>query len=120
MSNAPEKPDSSKVVHNLIPSEWDRGPYNVANELKYLLCPIADAGTSIDTGTSDGLADLWVTVDGEEYHLTVKRAGCDATGGAVFDASRIRAALERAADALFDAGLKDDWALARAALGERT
>lgn len=74
MSNSPEIPDSSTIVHRLIPPEWDSGPHSVASELKRLLASVADHGTSIDSGTMDGEAHLWVTIDGTEYFITVEKA----------------------------------------------
>lgn len=72
--NSPEIPDSSSIVHSLIPPDWDNGPYSVASELKRLLVSVADHGTSIDSGTMDGQAHLWVTIDGTKYFITVERA----------------------------------------------
>lgn len=73
MSNSPEKPDSSAVVHRLIPPDWDNAPYSVASELKRLLVSMSDHGTSIDSGTMDGQAHLWVTIGGTEYFIAVEK-----------------------------------------------
>ena len=72
--NSPEIPDSSSIVHSLIPPDWDNGPYSVASELKRLLVSVADHGTSIDSGTMDGQAHLWVTIGGSEYFIAVEKA----------------------------------------------
>ena len=74
MSNSPEIPDRSTIVHRLIPPEWDSGPYSVASELQRLLASVADHGTSIDSGTMDGEAHLWVTIGGTDFFITVEKA----------------------------------------------
>jgi len=112
---------NERIVHEIMPGHWDINPYSVACEIKSLIKSMADASTSIDSGAGDGVADLWLRVCGEEYHICVRRSGANsASSDVVFDVSRLRTALETAADALFDAGLNDAWAEARAALGERT
>lgn len=65
---------SERIVHSLIPPDWDSGPYNMASELKRLLASVADHGTRIDSGTMDGQARLWVTVGGDKYFITVEKA----------------------------------------------
>jgi len=74
MSNSLEIPDSSSVVHSLIPTGWDNGPYSVASELKRLLASVVDHGSSIDSGTMDGQAHLWVTIGGTEFFIAVEKA----------------------------------------------
>jgi len=60
--------------HCRILPGWDNGPYSVASELKRLLASVADHGTSIDSGTMDGQAHLWVTIGGTEFFITVEKA----------------------------------------------
>ena len=69
--------DSDKrhsIVARWLPDEWDRRPFSIATELRTLLATIKDEGTTIDSGSGDGHADLWVTVDGVEYHIAVRRS----------------------------------------------
>lgn len=61
-------------VHDLIPPEWDKGPLSLAHELRTMLKSVVDAGTNIDSGGGDGIADLWPTVSGVEYHIAISRA----------------------------------------------
>ena len=65
---------SERIVFSLIPSDWEGGPYSVASELKRLLASVADHGTSIDSGTMDGRAHMWVTIGGTEFFITVEKA----------------------------------------------
>lgn len=44
----------------------------IRDEIKEFLSDINDKGTSLDTGGGDNLADVWVTIDGVEYMVTVK------------------------------------------------
>ena len=51
---------------------WDNRAAAVRDEIKDFLEEIHDKGTSLDTGGGDNLADVWVTIDGVEYLVTVK------------------------------------------------
>jgi len=79
--------EEERGVLDIAAQHWDTAPYTVALEVKRLLGPIVDAGTSIDSGT--GLlwpwgapapieghadADLHPIIDGVEYHLTVRKS----------------------------------------------
>ena len=61
-----------KMVHDLIPDDWDRGPLGLAHELREFLKSIVDEGTNIDSGGGDGIADLWPKIGGIEYHIAIK------------------------------------------------
>lgn len=63
----------SKVA-DLLPEDWDREPFSLMTELRDLLSTVKDVGTSIDSGSGDGYADLWVTVGGVEYYITARRS----------------------------------------------
>ena len=63
-----------KIVHDMIPEHWDKGPLSLAHELRNLLKPVVDENTSIDSGGGDGMADLWATIDGVEYYIAIKRS----------------------------------------------
>lgn len=63
-----------KIVHDMIPSEWDKGPISLAHELRTMLKSIVDAGTNIDSGGGDGIADLHPVISGVEYHIQIKRS----------------------------------------------
>lgn len=51
---------------------WDNRPFLLMQELRAYLHAIQDHGTHIDIGGSDRTGDLWVTVDGVEYLVTVR------------------------------------------------
>lgn len=63
-----------RIVHELMPANWDKGPMSLAHEIRNLLKPVVDEGTGIDSGGGDGMADLWATVDGVEYYIAIKRS----------------------------------------------
>lgn len=49
--------------------------YNLAAEIKnFLYSACADHGTYIDSGAGNGSADLWVTVGGVEFFITVQKS----------------------------------------------
>ncbi len=62
----------ARMVHGLIPSGWDKGPISLAHELRQMLKSIVDAGTNIDSGGGDGIADLHPVIGGIEYHIQIK------------------------------------------------
>ena len=47
-----------KIVHDLIPPEWDKVPLSLAHELREFLKSIVDEGTNIDSGGGDGVTLL--------------------------------------------------------------
>lgn len=61
-----------RIVHNLIPSNWNKGPLSLAHELRQMLKAVVDEGTNIDSGGGDGIADLWPIIGGVEYHIQIK------------------------------------------------
>jgi hypothetical protein len=60
-----------RIVHDLVPRDWVRGPLSLAHELREFLKSVVDEGTNIDSGGGDGVADLWPTIGGREYHIRV-------------------------------------------------
>lgn len=58
----------------LRPVEWDNRPASLASEIREFLKTVRDQGTPIDSGGGDGCADLWVTVQGVEYYITVQKS----------------------------------------------
>ncbi len=46
----------------------------VAHEIAALLRSIKDEGTEIDTGAGMGSADLWITIAGVEWFITVRKS----------------------------------------------
>ena len=63
-----------QIVHDIFPPDWDGAPMSLAHELRNLLKPIVDEGTGIDSGAGNGMADLWATVGGIEYFITIRRS----------------------------------------------
>ncbi len=62
------------MMGGMIPTEWDMKPVGLAHEISRLLDGVKDEGTAVDTGTGDGSANLWITVDGIEFYLTIRRS----------------------------------------------
>lgn len=68
---------SDKRHHQVVdmqPAEWDQRPRGLAGEIRNFLKSLKDAGTSVDSGGGDGSADLWVTSDGIEYFISIRRS----------------------------------------------
>lgn len=64
----------NNVMMGIIPNNWDKNPINLAHELELFLNSIKDESTSIDSGGGNGFADLWVTVQGIEYFITIRQS----------------------------------------------
>lgn len=60
-----------RIIHELIPANWNKGPLSLAHELRQLLKPVVDEGTNIDSGGGDGCADLWPIIGGVEYYISI-------------------------------------------------
>ena len=69
---ADEQKRETEVVDLGLSVGFDMRPYSIVTEMKRLLAPIADEGSSMDSGTMDGEADLYLTVGGVEFFITVK------------------------------------------------
>jgi hypothetical protein len=66
--------DQTKLVLDMIPDGWDKNPYLLALEIRELLQSVKDEGTNIDSGTNGEVGDLWLTVQGVEYYITIKKS----------------------------------------------
>lgn len=64
-----------RLVHELVPASWEKGPLLLAHEIREFLKSVVDHGSNIDSGGGDGVADLWAKVGGVEYHISIKRSG---------------------------------------------
>lgn len=60
-----------RIIHDLVPADWDQGPLSLAHELRQMLKSVVDAGTNIDSGGGDGIADLWPIIGGVEYYIQI-------------------------------------------------
>lgn len=63
-----------RIVHDLVPADWDNGPLSLAHELRNMLKSVVDQGTGIDSGGGDGCADVWATISGVEYRIAITRS----------------------------------------------
>lgn len=54
--------------------DYPRDAAGLRDEISELLNSVRDHGTSSDTGGGMAQADLWVTVQGIEYFITVKKS----------------------------------------------
>lgn len=68
-----------RIVHDMVPPNWDQGPLNLAHELRQMLKSIIDAGTNIDSGGGDGVADLHPIIGGVEYWIQISTQKTDLT-----------------------------------------
>lgn len=67
--------DRKGIARAIRPPEWDGSPAAMRDELATLLRrTMADEGSSMDTGTGPDSADLWVSVGGVEFFVTIKRS----------------------------------------------
>jgi hypothetical protein len=64
----------TEIMNATMPNDGTREAYSLALEIKGFLQSVKDADTSIDSGGGLGEADLWVKVQGVEYHISVKRS----------------------------------------------
>lgn len=62
-----------RIIHDLIPIDWDKSAISLAHGLRQMLKIVVDEGTSIDSGGGDGIADLWPIIGGVEYHIQISR-----------------------------------------------
>lgn len=51
-----------------------RDAATTARKISDLLKSVKDKGTEIDTGTGMGGADLWITIGGVEWYITVQKS----------------------------------------------
>lgn len=66
--------EAHRKVADILPVDWDRKPFGLASEIRSFLSSVKDEGTGIDSGGGDGTGDLWVTVQGIEYFITVRKS----------------------------------------------
>jgi hypothetical protein len=74
MSNFEDGDKRVRMLHEIVPPDWNTGPLSLAHELRELLKNVVDEGTAIDSGGGDGIADLWPVIGGVEYHIQIKPA----------------------------------------------
>lgn len=77
MSDDKRSDTEHQLVAHLLPADWDKAPWALASEIRDFLKSVKDDGTQIDSGSGFGAADLWVTVDGQEYRVLVERSRDD-------------------------------------------
>lgn len=69
-----EREKRTRALHDVIPPGWDKAPLSIAHEIRKFLDAVKDAGTEIDSGTDGVTGDLWVTIQGVEYLVAVKKS----------------------------------------------
>jgi hypothetical protein len=60
------------LIDQIMPPDV-REAYSLIQEIRERIKPMTDEGTSMDTGGGFGSADLWFTVQGVEYSMSVGR-----------------------------------------------
>jgi hypothetical protein len=78
MTDFREAGQRARIVQKLVPQAWDRGPISLAHEIRNMLKAMVDEGTQIDSCGGDGVADLWPTIGGVEYHIQIRTRGSGA------------------------------------------
>jgi hypothetical protein len=63
-----------RAMNDMIPSDWDRKPLGIAHEIRGFLASVKDQGTEIDSGMDATSGDLWVTIQGVEFFITIRRS----------------------------------------------
>lgn len=62
------------VAAQMMPAAWDRSAFGLAGEIRSFLMSVKDEGTAIDSGGGDGTGDIWVTVGGIEYFVSIRKS----------------------------------------------
>jgi hypothetical protein len=57
-----------------LPVNWDKAPVLLAHEIRGFLGSIKDEGTEIDSGTNGTSGDLWVTIQGVEWFINIRKS----------------------------------------------
>lgn len=68
------KQERERIVLDSMPPGWDRRLISLAYEIRGFLDSVKDAGTFIDSGTDGNSGDLWVTIQGVEYFVTIRKS----------------------------------------------
>lgn len=66
--------ERAKWLMESLPEDWDKKPILLAHEIRNFLQSIKDNGTEIDSGTDGVCGDLWVTIEGIEYYLSIRKS----------------------------------------------
>ena len=69
-----QRQEQVKQMLDTIPPEWDKRPVLLAEEISSFLESIKDEGTGIDSGTDGNSGDLWLTVQGVEYWINIRKS----------------------------------------------
>jgi hypothetical protein len=62
-----------RIMMDSMPEDWDKRPVLLALEIRNLISSMKDEGTAIDSGTDGASGDLWVTVQGVEYYINIRK-----------------------------------------------
>ena len=65
---------AERILMESIPDDWDKRPVLLALEMRNLISCMKDEGTEIDSGTDGERADLWITVQGVEYYISIGKS----------------------------------------------
>jgi hypothetical protein len=66
--------DRARVMMDTLPPDWDMAPILLAHEIRTFLQSIKDQDTQIDSGTDGASGDLWVTIQGVEWFISIRRS----------------------------------------------
>ena len=69
-----DRQKATQGPHDVIHPDGDRKPLSVTDELRGLLDSVKDHGTEISSGTDGVSGDLWITIQGIEYFISIRKS----------------------------------------------
>ena len=69
-----QRKDRIKQMLETMPPTWDKRQILLAEEIGAFLESVKDEGTNIDSGTDGDSGDLWLTVQGVEYWINIRKS----------------------------------------------
>ena len=69
-----DEQNRTRILMESVPGGWDRAPISLAYEIRAFLQSVKDVDSSIDSGTDGASGDLWVTVQGVEYFINIRKS----------------------------------------------
>jgi hypothetical protein len=66
---------STKRVEELVSEAgWEMDHLKALHIIRAALCHVIDRGTAMDTGCGPQTADMWLTIGGVEYYMTLHKS----------------------------------------------
>ena len=74
MSSDKQWDERARWLMDSLPDDWERALILLAHEMRAFLQSIKDEGTSIDSGTDGRSGDLWLTIQGVEWYINIRKS----------------------------------------------